>query len=62
MASPHQHAQTIDGIVRDLDMVVYRMEQPKVDEAALRRERQTLRHELEQLRDKLDEVARSLAL
>lgn len=51
----------IEDISRDLDMVVYRMEQgPGTDPARIQNERAAVRKELEQLRDRLQDLARKL--
>jgi len=57
----------VDELVRDLDLIVYRLELPAAptqDPADLRtrqdEERRRLRRELEDIRDRLTEVADSL--
>ena len=61
--SAMRQARTMDQIARDLDLVVYRLEQaaPQDPEAQLR-ERDRLRRELEGLRDRIDDVVRALDL
>lgn len=49
-----------EDISRDLDLVVYRLEQTPSDKDALTRERKQLRRELERLRDRLDDLVRDL--
>lgn len=49
-----------EDISRDLDLVVYRLEQTPTDTAALTKERRQLRRELERLRDRLDDLVRDL--
>ena len=51
----------IEDISRDLDMVVYRMEQtPGAEPVEIQNERTAVRKELEQLRDRLQDLARKL--
>mgnify|MGYP002853741640 CR=1 FL=1 len=51
-----------EDISRDLDLVVYRLEQTPAapDAAALTKERKQLRRELERLRQRLDDLVRDL--
>ncbi len=54
-------ATEVDAISRDLDLVVFRLERPPTPEPAkLLAERRQLRQELERLRDRLTDLARSL--
>jgi hypothetical protein len=48
----------IDEVARELDLVVFQLEQRGGDEEALRKERQGVRRQLERLRDRLQELAR----
>lgn len=51
----------VEDITRELDLVVFRLERtPPEDPGALVSERHRLRRELEQLRDRLTDVARDL--
>lgn len=51
----------LEDVVRDLDLVVFRLERPASDDPhRLALERKALRHELEHLKDRLDEIARRL--
>ena len=51
----------VEDITRELDLVVFRLERtPPDDPSALLTERRRLRRELEQLRDRLTDVARDL--
>ena len=45
--------ETIDHVVRDLDLVVYRLERMPSDPTQLQGERSEIRRELERLRDLL---------
>ena len=49
-----------EDISRDLDLVVYKLERTPADPAALDDERRSLRRELEQLRDRLNDLVRDL--
>lgn len=49
-----------EDIRRDLDLVVFRLEQTPPDPAALTKERKQLRRELERLRQRLDDLVRDL--
>ena len=54
-------SQTLDDLVRDLDLLVFRLEQPVPAEPdAQRRERVIVRRDLERLRDRLEVVVRAL--
>lgn len=55
-------AVEVDELARELDLVVFRLERrPESQEAdALMSERKTLRRDLERLRDRLADVARSM--
>lgn len=48
-----------EDISRDLDLVVYKLERP-TDPKELQTERTALRRELEQLRDRLNDLVRDL--
>lgn len=51
----------LDDLVLDLDLLVYSLERPAPeDAAAIHKERQRVRRELERARDTLREVLRSL--
>jgi hypothetical protein len=56
--------RAVDDISRELDLVVFRLERTpdKPDPDALINERLSLRRELEGLRDRLSDVARTLEL
>ena len=56
------HAWTVDEIARELDLVVFELEQVKADadEAALREERRLLRRRLERLRERLQDLAQDM--
>ncbi len=61
-----QSAFAIEDIRRDLDLVVFRLEgdtaPPEADPRAWKRERQSLRRELEELRDRLADLAMDLGM
>lgn len=46
----------VDDVIRDLDLVVYRLERPAEDPEQLRAERAQVRRELERLKDALAAV------
>jgi hypothetical protein len=55
------HRRTLDDVVRDLDLLVYRLEQaPSDDVERLQAERRRLRRELEAFRDRLGTLADDL--
>jgi hypothetical protein len=61
MASLEQRTRELEELVRDLDMVVYRLERPVPDgPEAAGAERRRIRRELERLRDQLDDLVRGL--
>lgn len=49
-----------EDISRDLDLVVYKLERTPPSAEALTDERRSLRRELEQLRDRLNDLVRDL--
>lgn len=52
-----RHAQRLDELSRELDMLVYRLEQKAPEDAdALARERKQLRRALEKARDELTDI------
>jgi ElaB/YqjD/DUF883 family membrane-anchored ribosome-binding protein len=56
--SDNDHRRVIDEVVRELDLLVYRLEQPlPEDGAGATFERQRLRRDLEKLRDRLDRLS-----
>jgi hypothetical protein len=58
MSTPRE---LLEDLVRDLDMVVFRLERtPPTDAAVADTERRRTRRDLEQLRDRLEDVARRL--
>ena len=58
--NPSDILRRIANLSRALDMVVYRLELPlSTDEHAWKGERETLRKELEQLRDQLEDLSLS---
>ena len=57
-----EHAWTVDEIARELDMVVFQLEQGgDADVERLRAERREMRRQLEQLRDRLQDLARAMS-
>ena len=50
----------IDEVLRDLDLVVFRLERPESDPKRLEAERAAVRRELERLRDTLRDVSELL--
>ncbi|RME28385.1 MAG: hypothetical protein D6798_02500 [Deltaproteobacteria bacterium] len=59
--SAARHARAVEDIARDLDLLVFRLERPPARDAeGIAVERVRLRRELEQLRDRLQDVARAL--
>ena len=61
--SGSRHTRTLEEIARDLDLVVYRLERPSTrDQEGVDLERVRLRRELEQVRDRLQDVVRALEL
>ncbi len=57
MSKP-EHVWTVDEVAHELDMVVFRLEQPPRpdSEAGLRMDRAELRRHLERLRDRLRDL------
>lgn len=56
-----RHAVEVAEIARDLDMVVFKLErEPADDRDDLEAERHRLRKELEELRDRLNDLVRSM--
>ncbi|MFT7521265.1 MAG: hypothetical protein ACI9MC_003416 [Kiritimatiellia bacterium] len=52
------HRRVVDEILKEMDMVVYRLELPASnDPQATSAERDRLRHDIERLRDRLQVVA-----
>ncbi len=52
---------TLDDLLRDLDMVVFRLEgDPPLDLDKLARDRRRVRGDLEELKDRLEQVLRDL--
>lgn len=57
----HEHRRIVDEVARELDLLVYRLEQPPAaDTDALTAERKRLRRDLEKLRDRLGDLADGL--
>lgn len=57
----HEHRRIVDEAARELDLLVYRLEQaPPADADALTAERRRLRRDLEKLRDRLGDLADGL--
>lgn len=51
-------SDTLQEIARDLDLVVYQLERPELDDAEKRSEqRRRIRKELERLRERIEEAA-----
>lgn len=58
---PEDAARSLEQIARDLDLVVFRLERDGPEaEAERREERRRLRRELDQLRERLEDLARAL--
>lgn len=57
MATPTQHARTLEAISRDLDLIVFRLERDVTDAKKLAQERREIRRELERLRDHVADLA-----
>lgn len=56
-----RHAQRLDELSRELDMLVYRLEQKAPEDAdALARERKQLRRALEKARDELTDIVHEM--
>lgn len=52
----HKALDVVDDVIRDLDMVVYRLERAPGTPDQVRGERDEVRRELERLRDRLAEI------
>ncbi len=53
-------ADTLDDVVRDVDLVVFRLERSEADPERWKAERQEVRRELERLRDRLSDLLETL--
>jgi len=61
MTSSSHTIQRLDDIRHDLDMVLFKLEQPPAEDAPqLLIERKQLRRDLERLRDRLDDVLHTI--
>ncbi len=61
MSTPPRVVAELDTLLRDLDLVVFRLERELPPDAdRLRADRRHVRRELERLKDRLDELVRSL--
>ena len=58
--TPSDAAYALDQIVRDLDLVVYRLERPRKEDADPERERKRLHRELDALRERIEDVSKGL--
>jgi hypothetical protein len=47
----------VDDVIRDLDLVVFRLERPLADPSTAEAERRAIRKELERLRERLELAA-----
>ncbi len=57
---PRNARDGLDDVLRDLDLVVFRLERPESDAARLEAERAAVRRELERLRELLGDVLAQL--
>ena len=48
---------SVEQVIRDLDLVVFRLELPCTDAASAERERREVRRDLERLRDRLYDLS-----
>ncbi|MEO0604574.1 MAG: hypothetical protein AAF211_24275 [Myxococcota bacterium] len=55
-------AQRLDDVAREIDLIVYRLEQPPPGSTDWERERNRLRRELETMQRRLEDLARELDL
>jgi len=53
-------ADTLDDVVRDVDLVVFRLERSDTDPERWQAERKEIRRELERLRDRLSDLLETL--
>ena len=53
-------ALRLDDVAREIDLLVYRLEQPPVEMAEWEKERLRLRRELELMQRRLEDLAREL--
>jgi hypothetical protein len=58
--TPRDAARALEDLARELDLVVYRIERPAPDLGVAERSRERTRRDLEQLRDRVEQLARAL--